>query len=73
MVPRNPNLYVILGSAWREIYEADSERKQDFAEAERTFAVVAEICRECGNESIELPRMAPARAQFILCELRLTV
>jgi predicted ATPase len=58
---------VFLAPPWREIYETDSERKQDFAEAERTFHLIVEIYRECGYTISELPKAAPAaRAEFIL-------
>jgi predicted ATPase len=58
---------VFLAPPWREIYETDRERKQDFAEAERTFNVLAEVYRQCGYELVELPRLPPqARARFIL-------
>ena len=58
---------IFLAPPWREIYETDQERKQDFAEAERTFVVLAEVYRRCGYELVELPRLPPqARARFIL-------
>ena len=61
---------VFLAPPWREIYETDSERKQDFAEAERTYFVMNEVYRECGYEIVELPRAAPGdRAGFILSKL----
>jgi len=61
---------VFLAPPWKEIYETDTERKQDFAEAERTYREMAEVYRKCGYESTELPRATPAeRAQFILREL----
>jgi len=64
---------VFLAPPWREIYEMDSERKQDFAEAERTFAVVAAVYREFGYELMELPKLPPpARARFILEQLQRT-
>ena len=48
-------------------YETDSERKQDFAEAERTFEVLSGVYRECGYELSELPKLPPsARAQFVV-------
>ena len=63
---------VFLAPPWREIYETDSERKQDFAEAERTFRQMAEVYRQCGYEISELPRVTPAsRASFILEQLHL--
>ncbi|MGH7246836.1 MAG: AAA family ATPase [Pseudomonadota bacterium] len=59
---------------WKEIYAGDSERKQDFAEAERTFEQMAEVYRQCGYELSELRRATPpARAQFILKQLHLDI
>jgi predicted ATPase len=63
---------VFLAPPWLEIYETDSERKQDFDEAVRTFALMSEIYRELGYETIELPKLAPTdRARFILERLGL--
>ena len=62
---------VFLAPPWKEIYETDNERKQDFAEAERTFNEVARAYRQCGYDLIELPKLPPpARAQVILEKLR---
>jgi predicted ATPase len=61
---------VFVAPPWPEIYQTDTERKQDFAEALRTFAQVTEVYRECGYTLSELPKLpAPARAQFILKQL----
>lgn len=63
---------VFLAPPWKEIYETDSERKQDFAEAERTFEKMTEVYSECGYELSELPKLTPdARAKFILKQLHL--
>jgi predicted ATPase len=63
---------VFLAPTWKEIYRTDGERKQDFAEAQRTFDMMADVYRECGYEIAELPKAAPAaRAQFILERLGL--
>jgi predicted ATPase len=63
---------VFVAPAWREIYQTDSERKQDFAEAEKTFTVICETYRDCGYEVVVLPKTSPAeRAKFILGELAL--
>jgi predicted ATPase len=63
---------VFLAPPWREIYETDSERKQDFAEAERTFHQMVAVYRQCDYVVSELPKVtSPARAQFILEQLRL--
>jgi len=58
---------VFLAPPWEEIYATDTERKQDFAEAERTYKVLAEVYVEYGYELVELPKLAPrARAQFVM-------
>jgi predicted ATPase len=63
---------VFLAPPWKEIYETDNERKQDFAEAERTFDQMAEVYRQCGYALSELPKATPAaRAAFILRQLHL--
>ena len=63
---------VFLAPPWKEIYQTDSERKQDFAEAERTFAQMTYVYRQCGYALSELPKTAPvARADFILKQLHL--
>ena len=63
---------VFLAPPWKEIYQTDSERKQDFREADRTYQAMAEVYRECGYETIELPKLTPAkRAKFILDQLQL--
>ncbi len=52
---------------WREIYAQDAERKQDFAEAERTYEAVTAAYREHGYELAELPRAdVVTRAAFVL-------
>ncbi|HTW68224.1 MAG TPA: AAA family ATPase [Bryobacteraceae bacterium] len=61
---------VFLAPPWKEIYHADGERKQDFGEAERTYQYMAEVYREYGYETVELPKLpAAARAEFILNQL----
>jgi predicted ATPase len=56
--------------AWKEIYTTDAERKQDFAEAERTSDLIARVYRECGYEVVEIPRLSPAaRADYIVKQL----
>jgi predicted ATPase len=63
---------VFLAPPWEEIYETDNERKQDFAEAERTFDQMVEVYRQCGYALSELPKTTPARrAEFILRQLHL--
>jgi predicted ATPase len=61
---------VFLAPPWREIYATDSERKQDFAEAEQTYALLEEVYRECGYRTVELPKATPReRAEFVLDQL----
>jgi predicted ATPase len=63
---------VFLAPHWKEIYETDSGREQDFAEAVQTYHHMLQVYRECGYETIELPKLTPvARAQFILRQLQL--
>jgi predicted ATPase len=58
---------VFLAPPWREIYQTDNERKQDFREAERTYRLMVEVYRTCGYRTVELPKSDPlARVQFIL-------
>lgn len=63
---------VFLAPPWKEIYETDNERKQDFAEAERTFEQMVHVYQECGYTISELPKAKPAaRADFILEQIEL--
>ena len=58
---------VFVAPPWEEIYKSDAERKQDFAEAERTFAEISKAYGQYDYELIELPKLPPPdRAQFIL-------
>jgi predicted ATPase len=58
---------VFVAPPWREIYAQDAERKQDFAEAERTYEAVSAAYREHGYELVELPRADVAtRAAFLM-------
>jgi predicted ATPase len=62
---------VLLAPPWKEIYETDGERKQDFAESERTFEQITEVYREGGYQLLPLPKMTPvARARFILHQIK---
>ena len=61
---------VFLAPAWRKIYITDDERKQDYAEAERTTELMKAVYEECGYEVVELPKASPEkRAEFILQHL----
>jgi predicted ATPase len=48
------NTLAFIAPPWKEIYETDGERKQDFAEAERTFDQIVEVYRRCGYELAEI-------------------
>ena len=57
----------LLAPPWQEIYATDEERKQDFAEAVRTYENIAEVYAEYGYETVILPTTDPAaRAEFVL-------
>ena len=61
---------VFIAPPWREIYETDSERKQDFDEAARTYDVMFQVYEECGYELVELPQVSPGeRAEFVLARV----
>lgn len=46
---------VFLAPAWEAIYRNDAERRQDFAEAQRTAAMMAKVYEELGYRLLELP------------------
>ena len=58
---------VFIAPPWPEIFSQDSERRQDFAEAVRTFETMAATYQRAGYRLAELPR-APvaARVAFVL-------
>ncbi|MCA0417793.1 MAG: AAA family ATPase [Proteobacteria bacterium] len=61
---------VFIAPPWRGIFSRDAERKQDFAEAERTCAVMAAIYPRYGYALVELPRVSVAeRVSFVLDRL----
>lgn len=52
---------------WPDIFRQDAERRQDMAEAERTYAAMIEAYETAGYRLVELPRAPVAeRAEFIL-------
>lgn len=64
------NRTVFIAPPWREIFTQDAERKQDFAEAERTYAAMAEIYPRYGYALAELPRVSVVeRVNFVLDRL----
>ena len=61
---------VFAAPPWEQIYTTDSERKQDFVEAQRTYELLIATYRECGYEIVELPKVSPSkRAGFIVNRL----
>ena len=64
---RRYNRHVFVAPPWREIYETDAERRQDWAEAERTFGLILKMLEETGYQPIVLPKTdVAARAAFVL-------
>lgn len=61
---------VFITPPWRDIFQQDRERKQDFDEAVRTYQAMLTSYSACGYSLIEIPR-APIskRAEFILHEI----
>ncbi|GLS28789.1 Predicted ATPase [Mesorhizobium albiziae] len=61
------NRRVLVLPPWSEIFGQDAERKQNFAEAVRTFEAVTSVYRDLGYELVEVPR-APVevRMRFVL-------
>uniref|UniRef100_B0T1V1 NadR/Ttd14 AAA domain-containing protein n=1 Tax=Caulobacter sp. (strain K31) TaxID=366602 RepID=B0T1V1_CAUSK len=58
---------VFIAPPWPEIFTNDAERKQDFAEAVRTHAVMAQVYAELGYTLAELPRASVEdRVDFVL-------
>ncbi|MHC8949428.1 AAA family ATPase [Sphingobacterium hungaricum] len=52
---------------WREIYETDSQRKQDWNEAILTFEKMRQTYERFGYELVDVPKLAVSeRANFIL-------
>lgn len=63
---------VFIAPPWEEIYKTDSERKQNFDEAVRTWQQISQTYQECGYTLVELPKTKPEiRVEFILERLEL--
>jgi predicted ATPase len=57
---------VFVAPPWREIFENDRERRQDFDEAVRTYEIVSETYADYGYELIELPFVSVSeRVRFV--------
>lgn len=64
---RRYNRQVFVFPPWREIYETDSERKQDWDEAEATFGKILSVLPELGYAPLVVPKAdVVARAAFVL-------
>ena len=58
---------IFLFPPWREIYETDAERKQDWEEAEATFGKFLSVLPELGYDAVVVPKADVAtRAAFVL-------
>ncbi|MGE5725602.1 MAG: AAA family ATPase [Acidobacteriota bacterium] len=58
---------VFIAPPWKEIYEQDRERKQDFAEAVRTYEAMLAAYSGRGYEPIQIPPASvEQRARFVL-------
>lgn len=65
------NRHVFVAPPWKEIFRRDCERKQDFAEAVRTYEAMS-IYAKFGYQLIELPRVSVEdRMRFVLNATRL--
>jgi len=61
---------VFLAPPWREIYETDSERRQDFDEAVKTYSLMQKTYEDCGYEVVQIPLASvEERAAFLLGEI----
>ncbi|KAK0348915.1 hypothetical protein LTR94_035233, partial [Friedmanniomyces endolithicus] len=49
---------VVIAPPWREIFGQDTERKQDFAEAQATYEAMVTVYADLGYELVSLP-LAP--------------
>lgn len=68
---RRYNPLVFIAPFWPEIYAQDAERKQDPAEAERTFRMMRTVYAEYGYELAELPlATVEERVAFFLARIR---
>ncbi len=67
---RRYNKTVFVLPPWREIYETDAERKQDWPEAERTFGLILARLPTLGYEPLIVPKASVAdRAAFVLTKV----
>ncbi|MGE5204318.1 MAG: AAA family ATPase [Chlamydiota bacterium] len=65
------NRRVFIAPPWQEIYRQDGERKQDFAEAVRTYQAMVAAYSQNGYELIEIPLgSVEERTRFVLDAIR---
>lgn len=61
------NRWGFIAPPWQEIFHPDEERKQDFAEAVRTYEAMVTTYSELGYEIVEIPKMPVAeRVKFVI-------
>jgi predicted ATPase len=66
--PYNPAVFI--APPWREIFQPDQERKQDFDEAIRTYDALAETYKCHNYELVEMPRASTQdRLRFVLSQV----
>lgn len=67
---RRYNSRVFVFPPWREIYETDAERRQDWAEAEATFGRILAGLDRFSYEAVVVPTgPVEARAAFVLAQV----
>ncbi|WP_042473367.1 AAA family ATPase [Bacillus ndiopicus] len=65
------NKKVFILPPWKDIYQTDSERKQDFEEAVTTYKIMFETYARLGYELIEVPKLCvEERASFIIKNMK---
>lgn len=65
------NQKVFILPPWKEIYETDNERKQNWAEVMQTHEVLITVYTELGYQLIEVPPIpVTERAAFIVSHIR---
>jgi predicted ATPase len=61
------NRRVFIAPPWLEIFRQDDERKQDFAEAVRTYEAMVATYAENGYELVEIPKLPiQERVSFVI-------
>ena len=61
------NNKVFITPPWKEIFGQDTERKQSFEEAVRTYEMMEELYTSLGHALVVLPKVSiPERVQFLL-------